>query len=251
MNRRRSEALRQLTRQREQLEREVERTRATTAAAVRSQLDQARNAARLELERARAAAEEITAAAQRRVQELVALRERLVEQLGGARSALDDSLSAAATATRRGPRRAGPGRPSHAEQQPGRGPGPGTSGTPGAAQHRPTPAGPAHHRRDAAPGPPALAHPGPRTGPSGPPDPRRGGAPGHRVPLSGRRPGPGRRTLLDAPRYRRPPGRRRCRADQQDACQCRRSSTEPYPVAGHTTRCGMPVGISWSQPGQR
>lgn len=50
---------------------------------------------------------------------------------------------------------------------------------------------------------------------------------------------------------RRGVGPRRPRACQQPLCQWRRSAIEPCSAAGHTTTCGTPGLISWSQPGHR
>jgi cell division septum initiation protein DivIVA len=93
MNRRRSEALAQLTAERDRLERQVETIRSTTEARARAELERARTAARAELEQAQVTAQAITADASRRVHELVQIRRRILEQLGGTRAALDESLA--------------------------------------------------------------------------------------------------------------------------------------------------------------
>jgi cell division septum initiation protein DivIVA len=93
MNRRRSEALAQLTAERDRLERQVETIRSTTEARARAELERARAAARAELEQAQLTAQAITADANRRVHELVQIRRRILEQLGGTRAALDESLA--------------------------------------------------------------------------------------------------------------------------------------------------------------
>ena len=93
MNRRRSEALAQLTAERDRLERQIETIRSTTEARARAELERARTAARAELEQAQLTAQAITADANRRVHELVQIRRRILEQLGGTRAALDESLA--------------------------------------------------------------------------------------------------------------------------------------------------------------
>lgn len=45
-------------------------------------------------------------------------------------------------------------------------------------------------------------------------------------------------------------GQRPRRARQQAVCQWRRSSTEPSPSSGQTTRWAVPGRIGWWQPGQ-
>jgi hypothetical protein len=93
MNRRRSEALAQLTAERVRLERQVETIRSSTEARSRAEMERARTAARAELEQAQLTAQAITADANRRVHELVQIRRRILEQLGGTRAALDESLA--------------------------------------------------------------------------------------------------------------------------------------------------------------
>jgi hypothetical protein len=95
-DRRRAEALAQLSAEQKRLQMQVEATRARTAKEAHSQLEQARLAARQEVERAHAAAQTITAEARRQLRGLLELRGRILAQLGGTRSALDESLAALA-----------------------------------------------------------------------------------------------------------------------------------------------------------
>jgi hypothetical protein len=96
MNRRRAEALTQLTTEQKRMQLQVEATRARSAKEATSQVEQARLAARQELERAHASAQTITAEARRQLRGLLELRGRILEQLGGTRSALEETLAALA-----------------------------------------------------------------------------------------------------------------------------------------------------------